>query len=213
MPRRNKVGTGTAWGLALLGIALAVCSGCTNFYRTSWQQPDRVVESLKIAPGAQVADLGAGSGYFLPYLAEAVGPEGKVFAVDVDPEVVQELRDTVAAAGYTNVEVVLGEFDDPLLPDGAIDLVFLCNTYHHIEDRARYFSRLQIDLKPGGRVAILDPNADLGGFVSLFLNDGHTSAAADVVAEMQTAGYRSVQSFDFLLTQIFELFATGVDAD
>ena len=58
MPRRNKVGTRTAWGLALLGIALAVCSGCANFYRTSWQQPDRVVESLNIARGAQVADLG-----------------------------------------------------------------------------------------------------------------------------------------------------------
>ena len=65
----------------------------------------------------------------------------------------------------------------------------------------------------GGQVAILDPNADLGGFVSLFLDDGHTSAAADVVAEMQTAGFRSVQSFDFLLTQIFELFATGMDVD
>ncbi len=197
----------------LLGIALAVCSGCANLYRTSWQQPDRVVKSLNISRGAQVADIGAGGGYFLPYLVEAVGPEGKVFAVDVDPEVVQELRDTVSAAGYTNVEVVLGEFDDPLLPDGAIDLVFLCNTYHHIEDRPRYFSRLQIDLKPSGQIAILDPNADLGGFVSLFLDEGHTSAAADVSAEMKTAGYRRLQSFDFLRTQIFELFAIGVDAD
>ncbi len=197
----------------LLGIALAVCSGCTNLYRTSWQQPDRVVESLNIARGAQVADLGAGGGYFLPYLAKAVGTEGKVFAVDVDPEVVQELRDTVAAAGYTNVEVVLGEFEDPLLPDGAIDLVFLCNTYHHIEDRPRYFARLRIDLKPGGQVAILDPNADLGGFLSLFLDGGHTSSATDVIAEMKTAGYRSSRSFDFLPTQIFEIFATGVNAD
>ncbi len=193
--------------MLLLGIALAGCSACTNLYRTTWQQPDRVVESLKIARGAHVADLGAGSGYFLPYLVDAVGPEGKVFAVDVDPEAVQELRDTVAAAGYTNVEVVLGAFDDPLLPDGAIDLVFLCNTYHHLEDRPQYFSRLRIDLKPGGRVAILDPNADLGGFVSLFLDEGHTSAAADVVAEMKTAGYRKLQSFGFLPSQIFELFA------
>ena len=194
----------------LLGIVLAGglgCSGCTSLYRTSWQQPDRVIESLNLAPGAYVADLGAGGGYFLPYLVDAVGPEGKVFAVDVDPEVVQELRDTVSAAGYTNVEVVLGEFDDPLLPDGAIDLVFLCNTYHHIEERPQYFSRLRIDLKPGGRVAILDPNAEVGGFVGLFLDEGHMSIADDVVAEMATAGYRRSQSFAYLMTQIFELFA------
>ncbi len=103
--------------------------------------------------------------------------------------------------------MVLGEFDDPLLPDGAIDLVFLCNTYHHIEERPQYFSRLRIDLKPGGRVAILDPNAEVGGFVGLFLDEGHTSIADDVVAEMATAGYRRSQSFAFLMTQIFELFA------
>ncbi len=201
-----RIHSKTLW----LAIALAVglgCSSCTNVYRTSWQEPDRVIESLNLAPGAHVADLGAGGGYFLPYLVDAVGPEGKVFAVDVDPEVVQELRDTVAAAGYTNVEVVLGDFDDPHLPDGSIDLVFLCNTYHHIEDRPQYFSRLRIDLKPGGRVAILDPNAEVGGFVSLFLDEGHTSNANDVVAEMATAGYRRSQSFAFLMTQIFELFA------
>ncbi len=205
-------------GLLPLGLVLAGCTGLAKLdyselgSRAIWQQPDRVVESLNIPRGATVADIGTGAGYFLPYLVEAVGPEGRVFAVDVDPEIAEQLQTLVAEAGYDNVEIVLAEYDDPLLPDGQIDLVFLCNTYHHIEDRPAYFSRLLTDLSPHARVAILDPNADLTGVFRLFLDDGHMSSASALSGEMQAAGYRKTESFDFLPTQVFELFAAAGDA-
>ena len=90
-----------------MGIALAgglACSGCTNLYRTSWQQPDRVIESLNLAPGAYVADLGAGGGYFLPYLVDAVGSEGKVFAVDVDPACVRGMAAAYVEEGQNRAQ-------------------------------------------------------------------------------------------------------------
>ena len=107
--------------------------------RDDWQQPERVIASLGIAPGARVADLGAGSGYFTLRLAEAVGPTGKVYAVDVDAVMNEYLRELVKEAGVRNVEVIDGEFEDPLLPDGRIDLIFSANTYHHLQERSTYF--------------------------------------------------------------------------
>jgi hypothetical protein len=108
--------------LILAGVCLIGCSGVDKIdysglpWRASWQQPERVVRSLNIEPGDHVADIGAGEGYFLPYLAEAVGPEGKVYVVDVEQEIIDELNAAVAEANYRNVAVVLGEYDDPLLP-------------------------------------------------------------------------------------------------
>jgi len=98
------------------------------FSRQGWELPDLVVESLKIQPGAQVADIGAGGGYFTFRLARAVGPAGTVYAVDVEPGVIDSLKESVQAKGVKNVQVVFGEYQDPLLPDGKIDLAFVCNT-------------------------------------------------------------------------------------
>ena len=189
-----------------LAAALLLAAGCAT--RDAWQQPETVIETLAIAPGATVADVGAGDGYFVPWLSRAVGPEGRVFAVEVDAERVVDLEQLVADEGLDNVEVVLGGFEDPGLPDGEIDLVFLCNTYHHIEARPAYFARVRTDdLTRGGRVAILDPNRDATGMVSWFLEDGHTSSAPEVREEMAQAGYESTASPDFLVSQIFEIFA------
>jgi ubiquinone/menaquinone biosynthesis C-methylase UbiE len=158
---------------------------------------------------ARVADIGAGEGYFVPYLSRAVGPQGKVYAVEVDDERVAQLEARVLAEGLANVEVVRGRFEDPELPDAGIDRVLIVNTYHHIEDRSDYFARLRRDLRPGGRVAIIENDTDLTGVLSLFLDEGHTSTASEVREEMRSAGYRTVQSHDWLATQIFEVFAPG----
>jgi ubiquinone/menaquinone biosynthesis C-methylase UbiE len=182
---------------ALLALTATGCSGIAKldfariFSRDAWQLPERVIASLEIDPGDRVADLGAGGGYFLPYLAEAVGPTGTVYAVDVDPEITRDLESQVAAEGHANVVVVLGQTDDPDLPDGRIDLVLLVNTYHHIDDRPAYFTRLRGDLGPSGRVAVIDPNAETTGILRLFLDAGHMSFAEDVP------------------TQLFEVFAAG----
>jgi ubiquinone/menaquinone biosynthesis C-methylase UbiE len=196
----------------VLGLAATIALGCsglgkldlTTLGRGSWQRPEQVVGALEIAPGAQVADVGSGDGYFVPYLLEAVGEDGRVYAVDVDSEITDALEDRFV--GDARVEVVLGGFEDPGLPDGSIDLVLLVNTYHHIEDRPDYFRRLQADLAPGGRVAILEPNEELTGILSLFIDEGHTGTTDAVTAEMLEAGYRPSEHFDFLAVQIFEVF-------
>jgi ubiquinone/menaquinone biosynthesis C-methylase UbiE len=205
--------------IGLIALAASGCRGVSQLdlsrigSRASWQLPERVIASLEIAPGDRVADLGAGGGYFLPYLVTAVGPAGTVYAVDVEPEIVRELEQQAADAGYTNVVAVLGGADDPGLPDGAIDLVVLVNTYHHIDARPAYFERLRRNLKPSGRVAVIDPNAETKGVLRLFLDAEHMSFAPDVRDEIRSAGYHPDRSFAFLPTQIFEVFAADSSPD
>ncbi len=202
-----------ATALAVAVLAAAGCSGITKldytrlYSRSGWQHPERVIESLKIVEGDHVADIGSGDGYFVFRLADAVGPRGRVYAVDVEEEVVGKLRAKVAEAGYSNVEVILGEFGDPLLPDERIDLVFLCNTYHHIDDRPAYFARLRADLGPRGRVAVVDVRSDLSGILSLFTDEGHDTPLDELGAEMSEAGYHRTEAFDFLPIQNFQVFA------
>jgi ubiquinone/menaquinone biosynthesis C-methylase UbiE len=176
----------------------------TSWGRAIWQRPEDVVRALALPSGARVADIGAGKGYFVPYLSEAVGEDGRVYAVEVEAELTQAMESRFADA--SNVEVVLGGFEDPLLPDGEIDLVLVVNTYHHIEDRERYFRRLLVDLAPEGRVAVIEDDAELTGILGLFVKDGHASRASEVDREMREAGYRRLESSDLLPTQIFEVF-------
>ena len=195
-------------------VALALCLlGCSSlkrfayegFNRDEWQKPDEVVASLGIESGDQVADIGAGSGYFTFRLAEAVGPEGRVYAVDVDEDMIEYLQERVSEENAANVEVVSGEFADPLLPDAQIDLVFSANTYHHIQERPVYFRDLQKDLRAGGRVAILELN-DSSWFPRTF---GHNTPKEDIVREMGEAGYRVADDFEFLERQSFVIFSPG----
>ena len=172
--------------------------------RASWQLPDRVIEALDLSTGARVADLGAGDGYFTFALTDAVGAGGRVYAVEVDVEVVEGLHASVAARGYNNVEVVLADYDDPGLPDGGIDAVFLCNVYHHIDDRVEYFSALRRDLAPGGRVAIVELSDTPP--LRWLSPPGHSTDLDTLVAEMAAAGYDVEARFDFLPMQNFVVF-------
>lgn len=193
---------------ASLALVLLQLASCTAFKRCAyegfgrrdgWQQPERVVEVLEIAPGARVSDLGAGGGYFTFRLADAVGAEGVVYAVDVDEEMIDHLTRSAAEGGYANVEPVLASTDDPGLPDAGIDLVFCANTYHHLEDRPAYFRRLRKDLAPGGRVAILE--YDEPGWMR-----SHYTGKDTILGELQEAGYTLVADHDFIDRQSFLVF-------
>jgi ubiquinone/menaquinone biosynthesis C-methylase UbiE len=199
----------------LLAAALCAAAGCSDVKRFAyegvgrdeWQQPGRVVEVLALRPGDRVADLGAGGGYFTFRLADAVGPTGRVFAVDVDPGMTQHLAGRARELGLANVETVLAAEDDPRLPDGAVDLVFTCNTYHHLADRTAYFERLKRDLAPGGRVAVIEYSGH-GLFDGLF---GHHTSAETIRAEMEAAGYRLLDEPGFLERQHFLIFSAKPD--
>ncbi len=164
-----------------------------------------MIDALDLEPGARVADLGAGSGYFTFRLAEAVGPEGRVYAVDVDPEALASLRERAREGGHANVVAVDAEAGDARLPDGAIDLVFMCNAYHHLDDRAPYFARLRADLAPGGRLAIVEPS-DLW-ILRVTGHEGHATPPEQVHDELAAAGYRPIGEHDFLPLQHLLLFA------
>jgi len=174
--------------------------------RDGYQQPEKVVAALALAPGARVAEIGAGDGYWLPWLSEAVGDTGRVYAVEVEDDKAEELRESVERDGCANVEVILGRYEDPLLPDGGVDLAMTSLTYHHIEDRIDYFRRLRTDLAPGGRVAHLDDRPDLP-FPLSWITSGHTSDPRTIKSEMAEAGYRLVEELDFLYVQSFTIYA------
>jgi ubiquinone/menaquinone biosynthesis C-methylase UbiE len=193
--------------IVALALQLVGCSAWKRFIyegfdRDEWQKPDEVIALLGVDEGAQVADVGAGGGYFTFKLASVVGDTGRVYAVDVDEDMVAYLKDRAEADGVANIEVFRGELHDPLLPDGRIDLVFTCNTYHHIEQRSDYFARLLADLAPGGRVAILELN-DRSWFPRMF---GHMTTKQTIVDEMTAAGYRLVDDFDIVERQHFLVF-------
>jgi len=198
------------FGAAALA-ALLLLAGCTTlkkwayegFGRDAWQQPEKVVQSLAIEPGDRIADLGSGGGYFTFRLSRAVGPTGRVFAVDVDKDMLEDLAERVKKDGYVNIEKVLAKYDDPSLPESGVDLIFTSNVYHHIEARAKYFADAAKYLRPGGRVAVVDFNGR--HWSATFV--GHTTPVELIKKEMDEAGYRLEREFDFLDRQSFLVFS------
>ncbi len=196
-----------------LGVALWIAlltGGCAAWKRYSyegggrdeWQRPDAVLALLGIGAGDRVADLGAGGGYFTFRIAEAVGATGRVYAVDVDDDMLDYLSQRAREEGVSNVLVVRGELADPRLPDGEIDLLFTCDTYHHIADRSAYFRRVLTDLAPNGRVAIIEYD-DRSWLPRTF---GHFTSAQTIAREMSEAGYRQVANHEILERQSFLIF-------
>ena len=127
--------------------------------RDSWQMPARVIDALKLPEDASVADIGAGTGYFSVRLAKAV-PRGTVYAVDVEPKMLElHSKSRAAGAGLRNVVTVTGDSVGPRLPK-RVDLALVVDTYHHIPDRPAYFRGLTKLLTSSGRVAIIDFRKD-----------------------------------------------------
>ena len=124
--------------------------------RARWQRPVRLVRAIGARSGQTVAEIGAGSGYLVRRLARAVGPRGRVYAVDAEPRMLAVLVERVRRAGLGNVTPVLGSDDDPHLPDRSCDLVLVVNTYHHFRGGPRYLRRLRRLLRPGGRLVNVD---------------------------------------------------------
>ena len=171
--------------------------------RAAWQKPAELVAGLGLRAGQAVADVGAGTGYFLTHLATAVGETGTVYAVETEPNLLVHLRERAERAGLRTVVPVLASAGHPRLPPGGVDLVLLVDTYHHLDDRPAYFRRVQALLAPAGRVAVVDwqkrplpvgPEMD------------HKLARAQVEEEMALAGYRLVSAPDLLPYQYVLIF-------
>lgn len=195
----------------VLILLITACSGCTDvkrwlyegFGRDEWQHPEEVVLALHLKAGDAVADLGAGGGYFTFRLADAVGPAGKVYAVDIDSDMTEYVARRARELNYHNIEVVTAKPDDPLLPRSGVDVIFTCITYHHLADRTPYLFRLRQYLRPHGRLAIIDFNGD-GWFTRLI---GHWTPREVILQELQQAGYSLQQELTFLPNQVFLVFS------
>lgn len=171
--------------------------------RDRWQMPSEVVTALGLKPGMTVADIGAGTGYFNRFLAEAVGPSGRVLALDTEPEMVEHMKSRAEKEGTPNVRPLLVEPSDPKLPAGGVDVVMIVNTYHHIDDRLDYFRRMKKALKPGGRVAVIDY---LKKPLPVGPREEHKISREHITGEMRTAGYRLAGEPEFLPYQYFLIF-------
>jgi arsenite methyltransferase len=171
--------------------------------RDAYQKPDEVVKALALTPGQTVADIGAGTGYFSLRLARAVGDTGRVYAVDVSPDMMQILNRRVRDHDLPNVVGVLAPGDDPLLREGSVDVVFFCNVWHHIDDQSGYLEHLRRALKPGGRLVMIDfHKRDLPVGPPM----GMKIAREDLIAQLEQAGWRQAREHEFLPYQYFVEF-------
>jgi len=167
-------------------------------------KPDQILKALALQPRQNVADIGAGGGYFSLRFAEALGREGHVFAVDTNPDFLEFIKESAKERGLDNVETVLATEDGMTLPE-SVDLIFMRNVCHHISNRVEYFTKLKEKLKPEGRIAIIEYKR--GGGFSFHRMFGHFVPKEIIVAEMNKAGYRLKEDFDFLPEQSFIIFS------
>lgn len=187
--------------LCLIGCAGLAYQHMNAPARDAWQKPQAVMHKLAIMPGSKVADLGAGGGYFTQYLSDAVGTQGKVYAVDIDDTALDMIKAEIKSRKLTNVQPIRAELNDAKLPE-PVDLVFCSDTYHHLQDRVAYFQSLQRYLKPAAQVAILDfhPQGIFSGLL------GHGTAKEQVRHEMEAAGYQRTADYDVIGRQHFQVF-------
>src|ERR671919_2342908 len=123
--------------------------------RDAYQKPHEVLTALNVKPGEVIADIGAGSGYFTFRLSHHVGDKGKVYAVDVSPDMILHINRRIRELKANNVVSILADPDDPLLPEASVNRFFFSNSWHHIENQTRYLSLIKKILKPGGEVIMI----------------------------------------------------------
>ena len=168
--------------------------------RDAWQKPEQILDALNLGPTARVADLGAGTGYFSVRIAKRL-PEGKVFAIDIEPEMLRYLSERARREHLSTVIPVVANEETPNIPE-PVDLILVVDTYHHIDDRIAYFNRLRKSLNPGGRLAIVD--------FKMESPEGpppeHRVSAKKVTEELKAAGYSLVAAQSFLPRQYFLVF-------
>lgn len=172
--------------------------------RDGWQMPDRVIAALGLQSGQAVADIGAGTGYFTVRLARTPGV-AKVFAVDVETSMVDYVRARSAREGLKNVVAIKGAADRTNLTE-PVDVVLIVDTFHHIPNRAAYFTALKQVMKPGAKLAIVDFRKDAPG-------DGPPNefrfTAAQISADLGKAGFTLKSQYDFLPRQMLLIY--GID--
>ena len=172
-------------------------------HRESYQKPNDVLDALALKPGEVVADIGAGSGYFTLRFSNTIGVSGQIYAVDVSPDMIDYINRRILETGAKNVTTVMAAADDPRLPDASVDRIFICDTWHHIENRPQYLARLRKVLRAGGQIIMIDfqkRELPVGPPVDMKI------AREDLIQQMESAGFHLAQEHAFLPYQYFLVF-------
>jgi ubiquinone/menaquinone biosynthesis C-methylase UbiE len=172
--------------------------------RDAYQKPHEVLAALKLKPGEVIADIGAGSGYFTFRLAHNVGEKGKVYAVDVSPDMILHINRRIRATQANNIVSILADPEDPLLPDQSVNRFFICDVWHHVENPKKYLSLMKKMLRPGGEVVLIDfhkKELPVGPPPQMKI------AREDLIQQMQSNGFRLTKEHTFLPYQYFLVFS------
>jgi ubiquinone/menaquinone biosynthesis C-methylase UbiE len=169
--------------------------------REAEQRPSEVFRAMGLKDSDVVADLGCGTGWFARRMARAVAPRGRVYAVDIQPEMLDLLRGYVAAEGVSGVEAVLGTETDPRLAPGSLDWILMVDVYHEFQKPKAMLDAIRRSLKPTGKVALIEYR--LEGETASHIRSEHRMSVDQVLAEWLPAGFRLAKQLDFLPTQHF----------
>jgi len=169
-----------------------------NPEREKWQRPDLVVSAMKLKSGDLVADMGAGTGYFARRIAKAVAPGGAVTGYDIEPKMVEYMREDSKRLGYASYRAELSS-GIPSLPRGRFDVIFMCNTYHHVDDRVPFIRALAMGLKKTGRIIVIDQRVEAPNGPPKHLR----LAKKDIIAEFTFAGFVPARDENFLPDQYY----------
>jgi predicted methyltransferase len=169
----------------------------------------RMREELRLKTGMSVCDMGSGNGYHTLPMAEAVGGTGKVYAVDVQPEMIVMLNERIAEKAITNIEPIIGEVDDPKLPPNSCDIILLVDVYHEFSHPEAMLTGMKKALKPGGQVVLVEFRAEDD---SVPIKPEHKMSKAQITKEMNANGLKLVREFDGLPWQHMMFFSLDVAA-
>jgi predicted methyltransferase len=173
--------------------------------REAEQRPEKVIRTMGLKDGDVVADLGCGTGFFARRMARAVAPSGRVYGVDIQPKMLERMKDLLAQEGITNVVPVLGTADDPGLPPASLDWILLVDVYHEFQQPKPMLAKMREALKPEGRIALVEYR--LLGDSAAHIRPEHRMSVDQVLGEWLPAGFRLVKRHEFLPTQHFFVFA------
>lgn len=157
------------------------------------QPPDKVMDAMGVKPGMIIGEVGAGNGRYAVKMAERVGPTGKIYANDISPGKIDYLNRRCKREGITNIETIRGTVTDPKLPEGKMDIVYLINTYHHLDKPVELMKNIIPALKPGGRLVLIEHETEKSGDM-----DGHSTPQKTVLKQVQEAGFKLERIETFL---------------
>jgi len=173
--------------------------------RANWQKPDEVVRALNLKPGQTVVDIGAGTGYFTRRFAVAVGPSGKAIGLDIEPGMIDYMKDDAKKLQLSNYDARISKPDDPELAPRSVDVVFFCDVLHHVDNQVAYLEKLRPSIKPGGRLVVIDfkKTSPIGPPAAMRI------PPAEMIEFAKKADYTVLREHDFLPYQYFIEFEPG----